>query len=61
MTCTVCKSVAHENDCPEDPALEGLMAAAAVAGYQQCYRCRRLVELALGCNHITYVKQFPDH
>jgi hypothetical protein len=57
LTCKVCKSAAHENDCPEDPALEGLMAAAAAAGYQQCYQCKRLVELEVGCNHMTFVKQ----
>jgi hypothetical protein len=24
-------------------------------GWQRCYSCRRLVELDLGCNHITFV------
>ncbi len=57
LTCKVCKSAAHENDCPEDPTLEGLMAAAAAAGYQQCYQCKRLVELDVGCNHMTYINQ----
>lgn len=57
LTCKVCKTAAHENDCPEDPALEGLMAVAAAAGYQQCYQCKRLVELNVGCNHMTYSKR----
>ena len=55
VTCKVCKSAAHENDCPEDPALEGVMAVVAAEGYQQCPQCKRLVELVFGCNHITYV------
>ena len=53
VTCKICKSAAHENDCPEDPAREDLMVAAAAAGWQQCYRCKRLVELEYGCNHMT--------
>ena len=57
VTCKICKSAAHENDCPEDPAREGLMSAAAAAGWQQCYRCKRLVELEVGCNHMTYVQE----
>lgn len=53
MTCTVCKSAAHEDDCPKDPAYTSFVALAAAKGYQKCQQCKRLVELSLGCNHMT--------
>ena len=54
--CTICKGRSHEGqDCPQDTALKSLMETARQAGWQRCYRCRRLVELAHGCNHMTYV------
>lgn len=53
LTCAVCKGTAHEGDCPEDPGYIALMEAAAAAGYQSCYQCKRLVELNIGCNHMT--------
>lgn len=56
ITCVVCKAAAHEGDCPEDPAYASLMAFAAAEAYQTCQHCKRLVELTIGCNHITYVK-----
>lgn len=53
LTCTMCKAAAHEDDCPEDPAYASLMAFAAKEEYQTCQNCKRLVELSIGCNHIT--------
>jgi hypothetical protein len=55
-TCTVCKAVAHERgDCPKDSALQQVLETAAENGWQRCYSCWRIVELDLGCNHITWV------
>jgi len=54
ITCTVCKST-HTGDCPEDMALQQVLDAAEEHGWQRCYNCRRLVELEIGCNHITLV------
>lgn len=53
LTCVICKAAAHEGDCPKDPAYASLMAFAATEGYQTCRQCKRLVELAIGCNHMT--------
>ncbi|KIW21806.1 uncharacterized protein PV07_12768 [Cladophialophora immunda] len=53
-TCTICKSESHEGqDCPRDTALQATMNLARDNGWQRCYSCRRLVELDIGCNHIT--------
>ena len=52
--CTICKNRTHQGrDCPEDTALNELLDTAKQAGWQRCYRCKRFVELSLGCNHMT--------
>lgn len=53
-TCTICKGLSHDEDCPNDRALQNLLATAAEAGWRRCYACRRFVELEQGCNHMTY-------
>lgn len=53
-TCTVCKGAAHDGDCPYDTALQQVIEAANENGWQRCYSCKRLVELAHGCNHMRY-------
>ena len=53
ITCTICKSPAHEGDCPEDTTTQQVLDLAQEEGWQRCYNCRRLVELNLGCNHMT--------
>lgn len=53
LTCTVCKAGAHEGDCLEDPTIQSLMTAAAEADFQQCRKCKRIIELNEGCYHIT--------
>ncbi len=53
-TCSMCKHGAHLGDCPADTALQQLLDVAHDFGWQRCYACRRMVELAQGCNHMTY-------
>ncbi|TVY29615.1 putative E3 ubiquitin-protein ligase [Lachnellula hyalina] len=53
VTCTMCKGKAHRGDCPADTALQLVLDTANENGWQRCYSCRRLVELDIGCNHIT--------
>jgi hypothetical protein len=57
LTCTICKSTAHEGDCPADTGLQQLLETARENGWQRCYNCCRLVELDVGCNHMTLVIQ----
>jgi hypothetical protein len=52
-TCTICKADVHANDCPRDETLHQFLQAANRMGFQRCYRCRRVVELRTGCNHVT--------
>ncbi|KAI9840758.1 MAG: hypothetical protein M1837_001332 [Sclerophora amabilis] len=51
--CVICKNRAHHGDCPEDTVLQQVLEVATANGWQRCYNCRRLVELAHGCNHMT--------
>ena len=55
QTCTICKGNSHDGDCPQDTATQQVLAVAAQEGWRRCYNCRRLVELDIGCNHMTYV------
>ncbi|KAF1992073.1 hypothetical protein K402DRAFT_388639 [Aulographum hederae CBS 113979] len=53
-TCSLCKQASHEGQlCPEDRAFQMLMDVAGENGWQQCHRCRTMVELNHGCNHMT--------
>ena len=54
-TCTICKNNTHHGDCPQDAAIQQTLETGREQGWQRCYHCRRLVELDMGCNHITYV------
>ncbi|KAL8926218.1 MAG: hypothetical protein Q9208_003121 [Pyrenodesmia sp. 3 TL-2023] len=49
VTCTICKAGAHEEDCPEDPAVTALMATAAAEGYKRCYSCRCGAQFCYEC------------
>lgn len=55
VTCTMCKAEEHTGDCPADTALQLVLDTANENGWQRCYGCHRLVELDIGCNHITYI------
>lgn len=52
-TCTICKAPAHGGDCPEDECTQQLLALAGTEGWKQCRNCHRVIELTLGCYHIT--------
>ena len=54
QTCTICKAAAHVGeDCPQDPGLQEVVEMAEREGWRRCGRCRRMVEMSFGCNHMT--------
>ncbi|KAF2160155.1 hypothetical protein M409DRAFT_29450 [Zasmidium cellare ATCC 36951] len=52
-TCILCHGATHEGDCPPDEAAQSVIDTASQEGWQRCYSCQRMVELTIGCNHIT--------
>ncbi|KAL8982165.1 MAG: hypothetical protein Q9177_005355 [Variospora cf. flavescens] len=56
LTCVLCKNAVHEGDCPpRDDGVEEALQLAQASGWQRCGQCQNVVELNIGCNHITYV------
>ena len=55
QTCVLCGNVLHEGDCPPDEADRQTEALATEQGWRRCPDCRSLVELTIGCNHMTLV------
>lgn len=53
QTCTMCKRAAHAGSCPPGNPFEETIRLAQEFGWQRCQRCRTMVELGIGCNHIT--------
>ena len=52
-TCVICKAAAHHDGCPNDPAFQLVMSTAASKGFRQCHNCRHMIELSIGCFHMT--------
>ncbi|EHA19664.1 hypothetical protein ASPNIDRAFT_179760 [Aspergillus niger ATCC 1015] len=52
-TCAMCKNSFHTDDCVEDADLQATLALASTQRWQRCFRCRALVDLGIGCYHIT--------
>jgi len=52
-TCVRCKTPEHEGLCPTDPHVQLLMDLAKRGKWQQCTRCKNVVELQEGCFHMT--------
>ncbi|KAJ2901907.1 IBR domain-containing protein [Zalerion maritima] len=53
--CVMCKRNAHPigQDCPDDWELETVLKMGEKSGWRRCYKCRNLVELSIGCTHMT--------
>ena len=53
--CVNCRAQAHTpgHDCPQDPALEATLEASERYGWRRCFNCGAMVELSVGCRHIT--------
>ncbi|KAF9251956.1 hypothetical protein DTO013E5_1021 [Penicillium roqueforti] len=49
-----CRSLAHPRvDCPMDETLHAVLEIADSQNWKRCFNCRTMVELHVGCNHIT--------
>lgn len=57
LTCSGCKEYAHQDACSDDPATEETKRLAAEEGWQSCPQCNNMIELGLGCYHITFVRR----
>ncbi|POS85312.1 hypothetical protein EPUL_003328 [Erysiphe pulchra] len=53
VTCNICKAASHDGDCPADTALQSIIQLAKANGWKRCYNCRCMIELDMGCNHMT--------
>ncbi|QPG94924.1 hypothetical protein C2857_007336 [Epichloe festucae Fl1] len=52
--CCSCSGRWHgPGSCPGDPETANLLAQAKEEGWKRCYKCKVLVELKEGCNHMT--------
>ncbi|EFY98314.2 revertant of glycogen synthase kinase mutation [Metarhizium robertsii ARSEF 23] len=52
--CCACNTRWHgATSCPNDPETADILAQAKEEGWKRCYRCKALVELKEGCNHMT--------
>ena len=56
-TCTLCKKVAHSGICKDEE--QEVLKIARVEGWRRCFQCRNMIELRVGCNHITSVLSSP--
>lgn len=60
MTCASCRQAGHEGTC-EDQQNKAVLAMAEEFRWQRCYKCNTLVELTVGCNHMSYVPALWSH
>ena len=52
--CGTCNNKLHSSrECPKDPATLQFVEVAKQKGWQKCYKCKAMVELKEGCNHMT--------
>ncbi|KAH7328294.1 hypothetical protein B0I35DRAFT_14267 [Stachybotrys elegans] len=52
--CGTCNGKWHSSrDCPKDEETNQFLQQAQEEGWQRCYRCKAMVELKEGCNHMT--------
>lgn len=49
----LCKNTFHRDDCAADPSLLATLVLATSQGWQRCFACKALVELIVGCYHMT--------
>ena len=60
-TCTLCKYAAHKDDCPLDYGLQQVLRLSEKMGWQRCQKCKAMVGIIDGCNHMTFVSCLSKH
>lgn len=53
VTCVHCHHNFHDGECARDSQLQATLQLAAQSNWKRCFRCRSVVELVMGCNHVT--------
>lgn len=51
-TCFSCKKAYHAGNCPWDPSFQATIDLGKTKGWQRCFRCKEMIELSFGCNHV---------
>lgn len=53
--CALCRGAAHAigQECPQDFGLEATLDFAEQEGWRRCIKCNAMVELTVGCRHMT--------
>ncbi|KAI0102168.1 hypothetical protein GGR51DRAFT_550629 [Nemania sp. FL0031] len=55
-TCTICRNAKHKGvDCPQDKEVAKMVEIAQEEGWRRCYQCKRFVEHAAACRHMTCI------
>ena len=53
--CGICNGKWHAGvDCPKDEETNRILEQAKEEGWKRCYKCKTMVELKEGCNHMTW-------
>ena len=53
--CCACNGKWHASrECPQDEETNNFLEQAKQEGWQRCHRCKAMVELKEGCNHMTW-------
>ncbi|KAM7213810.1 hypothetical protein V8F06_010806 [Rhypophila decipiens] len=52
-TCRRCKAANHPGECPTDEGVQQVLELGQTEGWQRCSSCGLMVELQIGCNHMT--------
>ncbi|KAF8536386.1 hypothetical protein BDD12DRAFT_796103 [Trichophaea hybrida] len=53
QTCLICGKASHTGECPDDSATQSLFDVAETEKWQRCFQCGTVVQLQIGCYHIT--------
>lgn len=53
QTCVSCKMASHNGSCSKDEDTRAMLKLAKKSGWRKCFKCKFMVAIDEGCNHIT--------